>query len=98
MHNRSHTCFIDSCLLKTQAHISVTNQKESVGTKRGEAAADSSPNSELMVEGADLELQPAEKYSRLDFPALVRQYADQAEYLARELRKIPALQVSLCSA
>jgi L-seryl-tRNA(Ser) seleniumtransferase len=36
----------------------------------------------------------AEKYSRVDFPALDRQYAGQAEYLARELRKIPGLQVS----
>lgn len=36
----------------------------------------------------------AEKYSRLDFPALDRQYAAQAEFLAGELRKIPGLQVS----
>ena len=36
----------------------------------------------------------AEKYSRLDFAALDRQYAAQAEYLASELRKIPGVQVS----
>jgi L-seryl-tRNA(Ser) seleniumtransferase len=36
----------------------------------------------------------ANKYTRLDFAALDRQYAAQAEYLARELRKIPGLQVS----
>src|SRR5258706_16044702 len=36
----------------------------------------------------------AEKYARLDFGALDRQCADQANYLAGELRKIPGLQVS----
>ena len=36
----------------------------------------------------------AEKYARLDFDALDRQYAGQANYLAGELRKIPGLQVS----
>ena len=36
----------------------------------------------------------AEKYSRLDFAALDRQYASQAEYLAQELKKIPGVQVS----
>ena len=36
----------------------------------------------------------AEKYSRLDFAALDRQYASQSEYLARELKKIPGVQVS----
>ena len=36
----------------------------------------------------------AEKYSRLDFAALDRQYARQAEYLAQELKKIPGVQVS----
>lgn len=36
----------------------------------------------------------AEKYSRLDFAALDRQYAGQAEYLATELKKIPGVQVS----
>jgi L-seryl-tRNA(Ser) seleniumtransferase len=35
-----------------------------------------------------------EKYSRLDFAALDRQYAAQAEYLAGELKKIPGVQVS----
>jgi len=36
----------------------------------------------------------AEKYSRLDFAALDRQYASQAKYLAEELKKIPGVQVS----
>ena len=36
----------------------------------------------------------AEKYSRLDFAALDRQYAAQAEYLAGELKKIPGVRVS----
>ncbi len=36
----------------------------------------------------------AEKYSRLDFAALDRQYQNQAEYLANELKKISGLQVS----
>jgi L-seryl-tRNA(Ser) seleniumtransferase len=36
----------------------------------------------------------AEKYARLDFPALDRQYAGQANYLATELKKIPGLEVS----
>jgi L-seryl-tRNA(Ser) seleniumtransferase len=36
----------------------------------------------------------AEKYVRLDFAALDRQYADQANYLAAELKKIPGLQIS----
>src|SRR6185503_14916915 len=36
----------------------------------------------------------AEKYARLDFAALDRQYADQASYLAGELKKIPGLQVT----
>lgn len=36
----------------------------------------------------------AEKYARLDFAALERQSQNQAEYLARELKKIPALDVS----
>jgi L-seryl-tRNA(Ser) seleniumtransferase len=36
----------------------------------------------------------AEKYARLDFAALDRQYARQAEYLAQELRKIPGIEVS----
>jgi L-seryl-tRNA(Ser) seleniumtransferase len=36
----------------------------------------------------------AEKYARLDFAALDRQCADQANYLAGELKKIPGLQVS----
>jgi L-seryl-tRNA(Ser) seleniumtransferase len=37
----------------------------------------------------------AEKYARLDFDALDRQYAGQAEYLSGELRKIVGLQVSM---
>jgi D-glucosaminate-6-phosphate ammonia-lyase len=36
----------------------------------------------------------AEKYSRLDFPALDRQNENQANYLASELQKIPGMQVS----
>jgi len=36
----------------------------------------------------------AEKYSKLDFAALDRQYATQARYLAGELKKIPGVQVS----
>ncbi len=36
----------------------------------------------------------AEKYSRLDFAALDRQCASQAEYLSSELKKIPGMQVS----
>src|SRR2546428_2770240 len=36
----------------------------------------------------------AEKYARLDFTALDRQCASQANYLAGELRKTPGLQVS----
>jgi seryl-tRNA(Sec) selenium transferase len=36
----------------------------------------------------------AEKYARLDFTALDRQYASQATYLANELKKLPGLQVS----
>ena len=36
----------------------------------------------------------AEKYSRLDFASLDRQYASQAEYLAQELKKIPGVEVS----
>jgi seryl-tRNA(Sec) selenium transferase len=36
----------------------------------------------------------AEKYSRLDFAALDRQYQNQAEYLANELKKISGMQVS----
>src|SRR5687767_1918630 len=36
----------------------------------------------------------AEKYARLDFAALDRQYADHANYLAGELKKIPGLRVS----
>lgn len=36
----------------------------------------------------------AEKYARLDFGALDRQCAEQANYLAAELRKIPGLRVS----
>jgi L-seryl-tRNA(Ser) seleniumtransferase len=36
----------------------------------------------------------AEKYSRLDFPALDRQHASEADYLANELKKVPGLQVS----
>src|SRR5215831_8542781 len=36
----------------------------------------------------------AEKYSRLDFAALDRQYASQAEYLSEALKKIPGVQVS----
>jgi L-seryl-tRNA(Ser) seleniumtransferase len=35
-----------------------------------------------------------EKYAKLDFAALDRQLLEQAEYLARELRKIPGLEVS----
>jgi len=36
----------------------------------------------------------AEKYAKLDFAALDRQYASQANYLASELKKIPGIQVS----
>ena len=36
----------------------------------------------------------AEKYAKLDFAALDRQCASQANYLATELKKIPGLQVS----
>jgi L-seryl-tRNA(Ser) seleniumtransferase len=36
----------------------------------------------------------AEKYTRLDFAALDRQCASQADYLSAELKKIPGLQVS----
>jgi L-seryl-tRNA(Ser) seleniumtransferase len=36
----------------------------------------------------------AEKYARLDFAALDREYARQAEYLAQELRKIPGVEVT----
>src|SRR6266850_5359308 len=36
----------------------------------------------------------AEKYSRLDFATLDRQYASQAEYLSNELKKISGMQVS----
>ena len=36
----------------------------------------------------------AERYAKLDFDALDRQYAGQANYLAGELKKIPGLQVS----
>ena len=36
----------------------------------------------------------AEKYAKLDFAALDRQSLEQAEYLARELRKLPGLEVS----
>ena len=36
----------------------------------------------------------AEKYSRLDFAALDRQCASQADYLAQELKKIPGVEVS----
>jgi L-seryl-tRNA(Ser) seleniumtransferase len=36
----------------------------------------------------------AEKYSRLDFAAIDRQYAGQAEYLTQELKKIPGVQAS----
>jgi hypothetical protein len=36
----------------------------------------------------------AEKYSRLDFAALDRQYASQANYLAAELKKISGIAVS----
>jgi L-seryl-tRNA(Ser) seleniumtransferase len=36
----------------------------------------------------------AEKYARLDFGALDRLCANQASYLASELKKIPGLQVS----
>ena len=39
----------------------------------------------------------AEKYARLDFGALDRQCAEQANYLAAELRKIPGLRVSHAS-
>src|SRR5213594_617627 len=35
----------------------------------------------------------AEKYSRLDFAALDRQCVEQAEYLIRELKKIPGLEL-----
>jgi len=35
-----------------------------------------------------------EKYARLDFASLDRQYAAHAEYLASELKKIPGVQVS----
>ncbi len=38
--------------------------------------------------------QAAEKYAKLDFALLDRQSLEQAEYLARELRKIPGLQIS----
>ena len=36
----------------------------------------------------------AEKYARLDFEAIDRQYAGQADYLMGEFRKIPGLRVS----
>src|SRR3989441_4042809 len=36
----------------------------------------------------------AEKYAKLDFAALDRQCASQAEYLSSELKKIPGMQVS----
>ncbi len=36
----------------------------------------------------------AEKYAKLDFPALEQQSFAQAEYLTRELKKIPKLEVS----
>lgn len=36
----------------------------------------------------------AEKYARLDFAALERQSFEQAEYLSRELKKIPGVEVS----
>ncbi|MBI4624381.1 MAG: aminotransferase class V-fold PLP-dependent enzyme [Verrucomicrobia bacterium] len=36
----------------------------------------------------------AEKYARLDFAALERQSFEQAEFLSRELRKIPGMEVS----
>jgi uncharacterized pyridoxal phosphate-dependent enzyme len=36
----------------------------------------------------------AEKYARLDFAALDREYSEQANYLAAELKKIPGLKVS----
>ena len=36
----------------------------------------------------------AEKYSRLDFAALERQSFEQAEFLSRELKKIPGMEVS----
>jgi L-seryl-tRNA(Ser) seleniumtransferase len=36
----------------------------------------------------------AEKYARLDFPALDRQCANQAAYLANELKKVSGMQVS----
>jgi L-seryl-tRNA(Ser) seleniumtransferase len=39
-------------------------------------------------------LLAAEKYSRLDFAAIDRQCATQADYLATELKKIPGMQVS----
>jgi L-seryl-tRNA(Ser) seleniumtransferase len=35
----------------------------------------------------------AEKYSRLDFPALDRQCEGQANYVAAELKKIPGMEV-----
>jgi L-seryl-tRNA(Ser) seleniumtransferase len=35
-----------------------------------------------------------EKYARLDFAAIDRQYAGQADYLSNELKKIPGIQVS----
>jgi L-seryl-tRNA(Ser) seleniumtransferase len=39
-------------------------------------------------------LLTAEKYSRLDFAAIDRECASQADYLSRELKKLPGLQVS----
>jgi L-seryl-tRNA(Ser) seleniumtransferase len=36
----------------------------------------------------------AEKYSKLDFASIDRQYAGQAEYLAQQLKKIPGVEVS----
>jgi hypothetical protein len=36
----------------------------------------------------------AERYAKLDFAALDRQSEQQAQYLARELRRIPGLEVS----
>jgi len=36
----------------------------------------------------------AEKYARLDFAALERQSFEQAEFLSRELKKIPGMDVS----
>lgn len=36
----------------------------------------------------------AEKYAKLDFAALDRQYSAQAKFLSRELKKIPGMQVS----